>query len=159
MRQINCEEMVNLSDAYTGKQVQVFLSPIQSMNTYQCFRCRLDGDNLEFYDININKPTLQELIIPKDTIKEIQYSEGSNIYGSVFSIELFNESQIDFCISEKPMVCKKCDKLLDKHYDPSWQINQVGSYGSLWDNNRVVIDLCEDCLLKFLGYQDGEIDE
>jgi len=57
------------------------------------------------------------------------------------------------------MVCKKCKKLLDRHYDPCWQINQVGRYGSLWDNDRVVIDLCEDCLLKFLGYKDGDSDE
>jgi len=158
MRQISCEELVSISDAYTGKQVQVFLSPIQSMNTYQCFRCRDDGDNLEFYDININKPTMQELIISKDSIEEINYFEDKNIYKSAFSIILGN-GQVDFCISEKPMICKNCNKLLDRHFDPSWQINQVGGYGSQWDNERVVIDLCENCLLKFLGYKDGEIDE
>jgi len=160
MREINYNELVSISDAYSGKQVQVFLSsPIQSMNTYQMFRLVDDGDNLEFYDININKPTLQEMMIPKDTIKEINYFEGGNIYESVFSISLLNECQIDFAISEKPMVCKKCDKLLDRHLIPSWQINQIGSYGSQWDNERVVIDFCEDCLLEFLGYKDGEIDE
>jgi len=158
MRQISCEELVSISDAYTGKQVQVFLSPIQSMNTYQCFRCRDDGDNLEFYDININKPTMQELIISKDSIEEINYFEDKNIYKSAFSI-ILGTGQVDFCISEKPMVCRKCNKLLDRHFDPSWQINQVGGYGSQWDNERVVIDLCENCLLKFLGYKDGEIDE
>jgi len=155
MREINVQEMVTLSDTYTGKQVQVFMSPIQSiksMNTYQQFKLVDDGDNLEFYDININKPTMQEMIIPKDTIKEINYFEGSNIYDSVFSISLFNEGQIDFAISEKPMVCKKCGLLLDRHFIPSWQINKVGQYGSQWDNERVVIDFCEDCLLEFLGY-------
>ena len=160
MREINCSELVSISDAYSGKQVQVFLSsPIQSMNTYQMFRLVDDGDNLEFYDININKPTLQEMMIPKDTIKEINYFEGSNIYDSVFSITLLNECQIDFAISEKPMICKKCGKILDRHFIPSWQINQIGSYGSQWDNERVVIDFCEDCLLEFLGYKVGEFCE
>jgi len=154
MREINCNELVSISDAYSGKQVQVFLSsPIQSMNTYQQFRCVQDGDNLEFYDININKPTKNEMVIPKDTIKEITYFEGSNIYDSVFSITLLNECQIDFSISEKPMVCKKCNVLLDRHFDPSWQINKIGQYGSQWDNEKVVIDFCENCLLEFLGYK------
>ena len=158
MREINVQEMVTLSDTYTGKQVQVFMSPIQSiksMNTYQQFKLVDDGDNLEFYDININKPTMQEMIIPKDTIKEINYFEGSNIYDSVFSIVLKN-GQIDFTISEKPMVCKKCNKILDRHFDPSWQINKVGQYGSQWDNEKVIIDFCENCLLEFLGYKVGE---
>jgi len=162
MREINCREMVTLSDVYTGKQVQVFMSPIQSiksMNTYQQFKLVEDGDNLEFYDININKPTLQEMIIPKDAIKEINYFEGGNIYESVFSISLLNEGQIDFAISEKPMFCKKCNSILDRNFDPSWQINKVGQYGSQWDNERVVIDFCEDCLLEFLGYKVGEICE
>ena len=123
------------------------------MNTYQQFRCVQDGDNLEFYDININKPTKNEMVIPKDTIKEITYFEGSNIYDSVFSITLLNECQIDFSISEKPMVCKKCNVLLDRHFDPSWQINKIGQYGSQWDNEKVVIDFCENCLLEFLGYK------
>jgi len=154
MREINVQEMVRIADEYAGKQVQVFLSPIKSMNTYQQFRCVNDGDNLEFYDININKPTMQELIIPKDTIEEIQYFEGENIYSSVFSI-ILNNGQIDFCICEKPMVCRKCDKLLDRHFDPSWQINQVGGYGSQWDNERITIDLCESCLMEFLGREVG----
>jgi len=157
VKEISCNELISLSDVYSGKQVQVFLSsPIQSMNTYQQFRCVQDGDNLEFYDININRPTKNEMKIPKDTIKEIMYFEGSNIYDSVFSITLLNESQIDFAISEKPMVCKKCNVLLDRHFDPSWQINKVGHYGSQWDNEKVIIDFCENCLLEFLGYKVGE---
>jgi len=154
MKEISCNELISLSDGCSGKQVQVFLySPIQSMNTYEMFRLVDDGDNLEFYDININKPTKQEMTIPKDAIKEINYFEGSNIYDSVFSISLLNECQIDFAISEKPMICKKCNKILDKYFDPSWQINKVGQYGSQWDNEHVVIDFCEDCLLEFLGYK------
>ena len=156
MKEINCNELISLSDGYSGKQVQVFLSsPIRSMNTYQQFRCVDDGDNLEFYDININKPTKHEMTIPKDTIEEINYFKGKNVYSSVFSITLLNESQIDFAISEKPMICKKCNVLLDRHFDPSWQINKIGQYGSQWDNEHVVIDLCENCLLEFLVYKVG----
>lgn len=158
MRKINCQEMIHLSDSYAGKQVQVFLYPIRSMNTYQQFRCCEDGDNVEFYDININKPTMQELIIPKDIIEEIQYFEGKNIYDSVFSI-ILNNGQIDFTISENPMICKKCNKILDRDFKPSWQINQVGSYGSQWDTERVIMDFCEECLVDFLGLKVGEIIE
>ena len=158
MRKIDVQEMVNLSKSYDGKQVQVVLSPMQSINTYQQFRCRLNGNNLEFCDTNINKLIMQELLIPKDNIEEILYFEGKNIYESVFSI-ISNNCQVDFCISEKPMVCKKCRKLLDDYYESSWQINQIGSYGSQWDNERVVVDLCEDCLMEFLGYKVGDTDE
>lgn len=142
--------MVKLSDCFTGKQVEVALSPINSRNIYQQFRCRESGNNLEFYDINIDKPTQNELIIPKDTIKEIQYFEGETIYGMVFSIILDN-SQVDFCIYENPLFCKKCRKLLDRHYDSTWQIDQIGGYGSIYDNERVVVEICDDCLVKFIG--------
>jgi len=93
LREIEVNELITESDAFTGKEVQVFLSPINSKNTYKQFRLRNAGDNLELYDINIDNPTMQELIIPKDAIKEITYFEGENIYNSVFSIAL-NHGQI-----------------------------------------------------------------
>ena len=155
MRKIDVQEMVNLSKSYDGKQVQVVLSPMQSINTYQQFRCRLNGNNLEFCDTNINKLIMQELLIPKDNIEEILYFEGKNIYESVFSI-ISNNCQVDFCISEKPLNCRKCGKLLDKYFDQCWVIDQVGVYGSQWDNQKVSIELCEDCLMEFLEYEEKE---
>lgn len=145
--------MISLVDNFTGKQVEVALSPINSRNIYQQFRCRESGNNLELYDINIDKPIQNELIIPKDAIKEIQYFEGETIYGMVFSIVL-EGNQVDFCIYENPLLCKKCGKILDRHLDLTWQINQIGGYGSLYDNERVTFEFCEDCLVKFLGDKD-----
>lgn len=156
MRQISYQEFERLVDTYTGKQVEINLSPIRSSNTYSHFRCRHLGDMLEFYDINADQPTNQELLIPKDDIKEIMFYEGNNIYESVFNLVLVN-GQVDFSISELPMICHKCGKILDKYYEPSWQINQIGSYGSQWDNQRVVVNLCEHHLLEFLGYKEGDI--
>jgi len=155
VRKIDVQEMVNLSKSYDGKQVQVVLSPMQSINTYQQFRCRLNGNNLEFCDTNINKLIMQELLIPKDNIEEILYFEGKNIYESVFSI-ISNNCQVDFTISEKPLNCRKCGKLLDKYFDQCWVIDQVGVYGSQWDNQKVSIELCEDCLMEFLEYEEKE---
>jgi len=150
VKRINVQELVILADHFTGKQVEVSLSPVSSRNIYQQFRCRESGNDLEFYDINIDKPTPNELIIPKDTIKEIQYFEGKTIYSIVFSI-ILDDGQVDFCIYENPLFCKKCGKLLDRHLDLTWQINQIGGYGSLYDNEKVVVEFCEDCLVKFIG--------
>lgn len=158
MRQINYQELETLIDAYTGKEVEVNLSPIKSSNTYSSFRCRNLGDMLEIYDINYDKPTTQELLIPKSDIKEIMYYEGSNIYESVFIIVLTN-GQVDLSISEQPTICHKCGKIIDTPYEPRWIINQVGDYGSQFDNEKVTIDFCDNCLTEFLEYKDQPIYE
>jgi hypothetical protein len=159
MRSITCEEMVKMVDMYSGKKVEISLtpSPIQSNNTYQHFRLRDIGDKLEFYDININKPTLQELIINKSDIKEIQYW-GSNAYDSVFIIKLENGS-VEFCISENPIRCSKCGNILEPDCEQVWFLDQLGGYFSKLDMERITLNLCDDCLSIILGYDDGNLDE
>lgn len=151
MRKIDVQQLVILADGFTGKQVEVALSPVNSRNIYQQFRCRESGNNLEFYDINIDKPTPNELIISEDTIREILYYEGETVYDEVFSIILDNNGQVDFCIYENPLFCKKCHKLLDRHCDLTWQINQIGGYGSIYDNKLVCVEVCDNCLMDFIN--------
>ena len=155
MRKIDVQQLITLSDSYTGKEVQVSLSPIQSQNIYKQFKCRDIGNSIEFYEISFDKPSAHELLINKEDIVEIQYFEDDNIYNTVFSIML-NQGQVDFTISEKPLNCRKCGKLLDKYFDQCWVIDQVGVYGSQWDNQKVSIELCEDCLMEFLEYENKE---
>jgi hypothetical protein len=153
MRQITYEEFGQLVDDYSGKMVQVSIYPIRSLNTYQHFRCRDIGDNLEFYDINFDKPTMQEMIISKDNIKEILYTDGKNVYETEFSIVLEN-GEIELEISEEPVLCCKCGKLLDDYHEPFWKIDQTGDYGSRWDCERLHLEFCDNCLAEFVGYDD-----
>jgi hypothetical protein len=53
--------------------------------------------------------------------------------------------------------CDRCKKEI-KENDPIWQINQIGQYGSIFDNERIHISFCDDCLSEFMG-SDGEQDE
>jgi hypothetical protein len=141
---ITCEKLIQLSDSYTGKNVEVAILPIQSNNIYQQFRLRDIGDELEFYDINIGKPTLNELVINKSNIKEIHYY-GSGTYDSVFEIILENGS-IEFCVSEKPIICCGCGNVLESNEDQIWNLDQMGGYFSDYDMERIVLNLCDDCL-------------
>lgn len=157
MKTITCDEMVKLADQYAGKQVEISLSPfpIQSNNTYQHFRLNDVGDELKFYDINIDKPTPHELKINKKDIKEILYF-GSNTYDSVFCIKLEN-GEIEFTVIEKPVHCVKCRKLIDTPYEQSWNLNQMGSYYSQYDMERITLNLCDDCLCEIIGYEDNKM--
>lgn len=162
IKKISTEQLINIvTNTYTGKQVQVMLSyykSTQSINTYQFFKIEELLHTIEFYDMNIDNQTPPpQLTIHKNSIKEIQYFEGddsNNIYDTMFSI-ITDNGDISFTISEKPLVCKKCDKLLEKNVDLAWRINQVGEYGSQWDSERLTVDLCENCLTEFIGAEIG----
>lgn len=155
MRQISCEEMVNLSDAYTGKQIEVSLFPIQSVNTYQHFRLREEGNVFAFYDIDSELP--QELTIDKESIKEINFTEG-NVFESVFSLVLNDGlGEVSFTVSEKPTICGKCGKIIDTPYEPMWSMNEVGGYGSRWDMERLIVNFCDDCMAEILGESENVV--
>ncbi len=149
MRQISCEEMVNLSDAYTGKQVEVSLFPIQSISTFRHFRLREEDNVFALYDIDSELP--QELIIDKESIKEINFTEG-NVFESVFSLVLNDGlGEVSFTVFEKPTICTKCRKIINTPYEPMWSMNEVGGYGSRWDMERLIVNFCDDCMGEILG--------
>lgn len=155
MRQISCEEMVNLSDAYTGKQVELSLSPIHFVNTYHHFRLHEEDNVFILYDINSD--TQQELIIDKENIDKINYSDG-DVFDSTFSIILKDkQGRIDFTVSEEPILCNRCGKIIDTPYEPMWVINQQGEYGSRWDSEKRIVHFCDDCLAEIIGYENEEV--
>lgn len=160
MRKITIQEMLSLSDSYSGLEVQVGLHPIDSRNIYQNFKLRDIGDSIEFFEMSFQKPreSIQELIIPKDDIVEIVYFGDDNIYNTVFSI-ILKQGQVDFTINENPIYCKKCGKMFDKYFDQYWEINQMGGYSSRWDSEKVHIEFCDSCLTEFLEIEVGETDE
>jgi hypothetical protein len=149
MKEISCQELIQLTDGYSGKNVELSLSPIQLRSIYQKFKCRDIGNEIEFWDFQIGK-VLNELTISKDDIEKIICSGENDIYKSVFTIVLHNGNKIDLTVCESPVKCYKCGLILEKYYQPVWHINQVGQYGSQWDNERMVVDICDDCLLEFL---------
>jgi len=157
IKEITYNELLQLSQRLRGKQTEVAISinnpsEIFSTNNYHWFDAKNSEETLQFYDRDKTLP--QQLQIQKENISKIIFSSGENtVYDLTFSIILNDDSRIDFCVSESPVTCHKCHILIDE-LTPSWQINQQGNYGSQWDGENVKINLCEGCLLEFLGYKE-----
>lgn len=158
MRKVNIQEMVKFLDGYLGKSVEIGVSPIWSVQTYKSFRWENNEDTLKLYDGNFESDR-QEIVIEKNQIVEITLSEGNDIYESVVTITLQN-GRIDFTISSMPVKCFKCHKIIDEPYETKWSIQGVGGYGSNFENDKLDIPICDDCLYyDILGYKDGQFDE
>lgn len=158
MRKVDVQEMVQFLDGYLGKQVEIGVSPIWTVQTYQCFKWNNSEGELKLYDGGIDS-SRQEIVIEKDQIVEIILSEGKDIYESVVGITLAN-GKIDFTISSMPVKCFKCHKIIDIPYETKWSIQGMGGYGSRFENDKLDIPICDSCLYyNILEYKDGEIDE
>ena len=155
MRKVDVQEMVRFLDGYLGKKIEVGISPVWLVQTYQHFGLNETENTFIFHDAgNENR---QELAINKSQILEILLSEGEDVYDSVVSIELEN-GKIDFCISDMPVRCFKCHKIIDGPFETKWAIQGIGGYGSKFDGcGKMDIAVCDDCLYyKILGYVDGQ---
>ena len=158
-REISINEMGKLLKDYQFKRVSVGLSPIWSENTYQQFSCDLYGadDNIVFLDKQ--KDASQELRIVKENIEKIFYVASDSVFDSTFSI-LLKDGRIDFTLDEKRIRCCICKKVINiSSMDTMWKINGCGNYGSLFEGEQLELSLCDHCLARILGYEDGEINE
>lgn len=155
MRSVSYEESRELLNGFLGKQVEVDLSfPALSANTYKCFAWKDSADELKFYDRECEFP--QGLIITRKDIKEIFYTEGKSIYSSVFTI-ILDELRIDMCVSEEPVKCCICDKVINVPIETNWKISGYGNYGSKFDGDQLDLDLCDDCLYGFLYGKESKV--
>jgi len=50
----------------------------------------------------------------------------------------------------KTVVCDRCKKVIEDG-EPIWFISQQGEYGSMYDNEFVSVEICDDCLDDFMG--------
>ena len=158
-QEINVQEMGSLLKGYQGKRVSVGIDPIWAENTYQKFSFDMYGpdDNIIFYDMQRDVP--QELHIIKENIEKILYMASDSRFDSVFSIFL-KDGRIDFCLDEKKIRCCKCRELIN--IDPMatiWSVSGCGNYGSKFEGEKLNLSLCDNCLGKILGYEDGETSE
>jgi len=48
-------------------------------------------------------------------------------------------------------ICNKCGKEIDEHYE-SMNINHKIGYGSKYDDARLEIDLCNECLDEWIDW-------
>ena len=158
MREINVQEMLGLMDSFKGRQIEVDLHPIRSSNTYHWFNAELLRDTVIFSDMDNDHP--QELRFYKDEITEIDYVEGENVFQSVFTVNMVDSTQIQLCVYELPVRCFKCQKILNLNpMENVWEINGTGGYGSHFDNERLNIKVCDDCLYEMIGDKVGELCE
>ena len=111
MREINVQEMVSLLGSFKGRQIEVDLHPIKASNTYHWFNVELLRDTVIFSDMDNDHP--QELRFFKDDILDIDYVDGENIFKSVFTINMMDNTQIQLCVYELPVRCFKCQKILN----------------------------------------------
>jgi len=150
VKEISINELFIQMSKFQGYQIEIDLYPVQSSNTYYWFSFKEIDDAIEFLDRDNNYP--QMLRIFKDDIIEILYSEGKNIFDSVFTLNMKNEQQIQICVYEEPVRCYKCQKIvnLDKN-EFVWKVDGSGGYLSHFDGDgRICINICDDCFYEFV---------
>jgi len=150
MREVTVQQMLGLiSLSFQGKQIEVDLSPIQSSNTYHWFKAELLRDMIVFSDMDNNHP--QELRFYSEDVIEIDYVEGENVFQSVFTINMKDNTQIQICVYEEPVRCFRCQKIVNLNLRENvWEVNSSGGYGSHFDSERVCIKVCDDCMYEFI---------
>jgi len=85
-------------------------------------------------------------------------SEGRDIYESVINI-ILQDGKIDFTISSMPIKCFKCHKIIDEPMETKWFIRGTGSYGSRFEDEKLDIAICDNCLYyEVLGYKDSDFE-
>jgi hypothetical protein len=157
MRKIKIKEMVKFLENYLGKQIEIGVSPLWSIQTYHHFNWTEIENTIMFYDAGDKER--QEIVFDKDAIVEIILSEEKDIYESTISIVL-KDNRIDFCISSIPVKCFKCHRIIEEPYDTKWSIQGIGGYGSKFENDKLNIPVCDNCLYyEILEYKDGQFDE
>lgn len=144
----------NLGD-FLGKHVEIDLSlpyPIQAANTYKNFCLKNEDGELVFYDGNIDEDCQpQELKVSMSDIKNIEFLEGENVYQSVFSIVLNDNSKIDICVYESPVKCI-CGKIINTPEETVWELSGIGNYGSIFDGEKFNLAICDSCFAEIIGF-------
>lgn len=140
---------------FLGRKCEVDLSPTNSANTYKQFCLQNKEDALVFYSGDWDNP--QQLFVKKDDIENVEFLEGETIFQSVLTITLRdNKGRIDICVSEHPVKCCACGNYINLPYDTNWKISGIGNYGSIFDGERLDLDLCDHCLELLLISKDDD---
>lgn len=151
MKEITIPEMLILMNSqYQGRHMEIDLSPVQSANTYHWFSVNEIKDMIEFEDLDPDHPQLLKFY--KQDIEKILYSEGKNVFESVFTLNMKDLTQIQICVYEEPMHCYRCHKILNLSNDSevAWEINGFGGYSSHFDGERLDMKVCDDCMYEFV---------
>lgn len=149
IKEITINEMFKEMNKFLGRHIEIDLSPIQSQNTYHWFSFKEVNQAIEFIDLDNDHPQL--LSVFKDDILEIIYSEGKNIFDSVFTLNMKNDQQIQICVFEEPIKCYRCQRIVNFNKNEFvWKVDSSGDYFSHFDGDKLSLKICDDCMYEFV---------
>lgn len=145
-----------LLDQFKGMECAIFSRPLDNDavdNKYviKSFDYELDEFYLHLKDVTNNRI---EATIRFDEIADIfNLGDDVDVYEDLVKIRTnYHTTYYIHTLEKKPLLltCDKCGYEFEE-YDPIWNINQQGQYGSMFDGDWICKRLCDDCVSGFIN--------